>query len=727
MAEINSPGYIEAVGSSKRKTKEDLRINQIVPSEILEASGDTGIKLLLEKYYEFMNLNEFIYDETETHTDLVLDGIARFRIPDPNNENNKFFTDEQGNSSTLTVNGTTITLNSTNVAISNGNELPGSLKESTSEIGKTLTVSGLSAYNGKIATLTTPVKNWVGPGPSYVLNAIEDFMDIDKNSDSEMDATHQYLEMMQKEIASAIPRGLLVNKNTLYKRIVDFYKIRGSSDSIETFFRLLYNEEVEIEKPYDNTLIPSSGNWSADTNQFISTKGFVSEKKIRLHDSYRYQKYSYLIKTGKNLTDWEYTFNRLVHPAGFIFFGEILLLIQMLRTDRLAHQNFLQNGTGSPSKGVTVSTKNPETGDLVQQLVNVYGKAESIISSMPGIQPGIIGAEDIPVLIQMFVSSFGPTPTAAISRNAILSASVSSGSISSIEIANTGHGYSTAPTLTITGDGSNATATCTINSVGEVESVTITNAGSGYTEASITASAPSIGVGKVADIRVPTFTNNVYRTPPQIILGAPTAVDENGDLLGTNVQATAEFTLEPVGLDTIRVAVGGSNFTSEPDVIIAVPNTGSDRATARATINELGEVDGIFLTHPGSGYTALPQIQIVNGGGTGATAEATLLPSEITGINITNNGNGYVVDPSAKLSSSTVSERRARETGLKLKLAIGDAITNNYFSLKGNSYYNSTKRFDLNQPIEQFGDQSIQSTDTDSINRYNINSFINVL
>jgi len=111
-------------------------------------------------------------------------------------------------------------------------------------------------------------------------------MDVDAVSGSAEDASHDYLEMMQKEIASAIPKGLLVNKNTLYKRIIDFYKIRGSQDSIETFFRLLFNESVEVERPYDNTLIPSSGDWQAGTNQFVSTKGFVSEKKIRLHDNY---------------------------------------------------------------------------------------------------------------------------------------------------------------------------------------------------------------------------------------------------------------------------------------------------------------------------------------------------------------------------------------------------------------------------------------------------------
>jgi len=91
MAENNSPGYIEAVASSKRKSKENLRVDQLIPSEILESSGEDGIKLLLEKYYEFMNINEFVYNDSESHTDLVLDGIARFRIKDENGDNKIFY------------------------------------------------------------------------------------------------------------------------------------------------------------------------------------------------------------------------------------------------------------------------------------------------------------------------------------------------------------------------------------------------------------------------------------------------------------------------------------------------------------------------------------------------------------------------------------------------------------------------------------------------------------
>jgi hypothetical protein len=57
----SSPGYIQSVASSKRKTKEHLRNEELIPSEILDNAG--GLKLLLEAYYRFMNLEEFIYSE----------------------------------------------------------------------------------------------------------------------------------------------------------------------------------------------------------------------------------------------------------------------------------------------------------------------------------------------------------------------------------------------------------------------------------------------------------------------------------------------------------------------------------------------------------------------------------------------------------------------------------------------------------------------------------------
>ncbi len=65
-----------------------------------------------------------------------------------------------------------------------------------------------------------------------------------------------------------------------------------------------------------------------DTGTFTTHDGFLSSFK-KLQDSYYYQKFSYVLRTGSNAELWENTFNRLIHPAGFIFFGEILLAIYL--------------------------------------------------------------------------------------------------------------------------------------------------------------------------------------------------------------------------------------------------------------------------------------------------------------------------------------------------------------------------------------------------------------
>lgn len=721
-----SPGYVESISSTKRKSKEDLRINELIPGEIQNYIGEGGIKTLLNKYYEFMNMDEFTYQTTETFNDIILLNKAVFRYPDPDGNGNSFFTDDDGSNSTLVLSkagedDVTINLIPSNVAISNGNDLPGSLAKSTSAIGKTITIKGLGSYNGWNARLTTLIRNWVGPGPSYILNALEDAMDIDKNLDQDGQLSQDYLEMMQKEIAASIPADLQANKSVLYKRIIDFYKVRGSDDSIETFFRLFFNEEVEVEKPYDNTLIPSAGDWDPSINQFTSTKGFISEKDIRIHDSFRYQKYSYLIKSGRNVDDWKDTFNKLVHPAGFIFFGEILILLKLTR-----------DTFGDNVKPITIQTKNPETGLLVNQTLNVYGNQRGpgfnnrvTLSSMPGQQPGVIGAEDLPLLIEMFISMFTPNPEALANRRAVLSPVISNGAISSITVVQGGSGYisQSAPVITITGDGNGASATANLNSDGVIESLNVTG-GSGYTTADISVSEPkdasnNITTTKIGKINIFNRIKRSYRQPPIISIGAPTAVDSDGNLLSSNVQAIANFVMDSTSLDFIKVTNGGSGYTSIPTVTV------SGNATARAIVQNT-KVTGIEVISKGSGYTALPTITISGGGGSNATAEGYLTPTTINSINISNAGNGYMLNPAISILSRSIDEHRAKDTQMILKIMLNhlSETTNNYFNSKGNRFGNTSYTYNSNLTIEQIGTQIIQNNYKNSINSYNTNSFV---
>ena len=231
-----------------------------------------------------------------------------------------------------------------------------------------------------------------------------------------------------------------------YTQLVDFYRARGTPDSITAFFNLLYDDDVEIYFPKEDMFIPSDNPYTdfsadvlADTSSYSpsftftlsadsftvfgqddlnfwlhyenpivfvngtlntdwtsstyyrtygaspddpddedavvetvgykltfgtellaadvvtiyrsgsgsTSRSFVSDDK-KIQDSYKYQKFSYILKTGANIDQWKNAFQRLVHPAGFIFFGEILLFIEILANSSPYTQPGLQLGAGLP-------------------------------------------------------------------------------------------------------------------------------------------------------------------------------------------------------------------------------------------------------------------------------------------------------------------------------------------------------------------------------------------
>jgi len=220
------------------------------------------------------------------------------------------------------------------------------------------------------------------------------------------------LNELQNEIGAPIPRTFASDPRLFYRRLGEFYRSRGTPESIDAFFRLIYNDDVEVYFPKEDMLIPSDGKFysqeddivnhyqdhtpvftftlTSNTNTidfnddygykpkfdddvvfvnniiqyptekivynnsteeldhslvfdydltsgdvitvyrrglFTTADGFISDKKY-IQDSYFYQKFSYVLKTGKNITEWKNSFTRLIHPAGFIFFGEILILVE---------------------------------------------------------------------------------------------------------------------------------------------------------------------------------------------------------------------------------------------------------------------------------------------------------------------------------------------------------------------------------------------------------------
>ena len=296
----------------------------------------------------------------------------------------------------------------------------------------------------------------------FYLNSLDIQRDID------FVETHLLTEL-QNEIGVAVPRDFATEPRMFYKHLIEFYRSRGTPESITSFFRMIYDDEVETYFPFVDLLNPSDGDWidqSADiianqsnytpwntftigtttagsfvvglkykitvltgTSQaqwntaagtsgvtyaigttftaaavgagtgtassnlisgnndagnaaffdddvvfvnntyktpvtdyaeavysdtttkyrltftspltnldvvktypkglFTTANGFLSDKKY-IQDSYYWQQFSYVLKTGKNIADWKNAFTRLIHPAGFIFFGEVLIFVKLL-------------------------------------------------------------------------------------------------------------------------------------------------------------------------------------------------------------------------------------------------------------------------------------------------------------------------------------------------------------------------------------------------------------
>lgn len=95
--------------------------------------------------------------------------------------------------------------------------------------------------------------------PSTEIQSIYSTKDIDSDS-------LKYLNQIEELIGKTIPKSNVLNKVELYKIIIKYYSTRGSEDSIHTFFKIFFNELVEIIYPKEQLfkLSEGLGSWTSD-------------------------------------------------------------------------------------------------------------------------------------------------------------------------------------------------------------------------------------------------------------------------------------------------------------------------------------------------------------------------------------------------------------------------------------------------------------------------------
>lgn len=113
--------------------------------------------------------------------------------------------------------------------------------------------------------------------------------------------------------------------------------------------------------------------------------------------------------------------------------------------------------------------------------------------------------------------------------------------------------------------------------------------------------------------------------------------DSNGS------SASARANLVNGGIADIIITNGGADYTTAPDQITITGGTPTVQAQVQARVRN-GEVVGIDIINPGSGYTYPVTITISGGGGSGATATVLLGKGIIGSYTILNAGSGYNPD-----------------------------------------------------------------------------------
>jgi len=117
------------------------------------------------------------------------------------------------------------------------------------------------------------------------------------------------------EIAGGLKTGEhFTDSRYALTRIAELLRGKGSRFSAQEFFRLFFQQPVEVEYPKKNIF---------NIGDSASQIGVDSLKFIQNNE--RYQIFSILLKLGIGTSEWNELYKKFIHPAGFYFEGEIII------------------------------------------------------------------------------------------------------------------------------------------------------------------------------------------------------------------------------------------------------------------------------------------------------------------------------------------------------------------------------------------------------------------
>ena len=243
------------------------------------------------------------------------------------------------------------------------------------------------------------------------------------------------------------------------------------------------------------------------------------------------------------------------------------------------------------------------------------------------------------------------SPTKTGSSQATITATVTGGAVTELNITNSGSGYTFTPRITFVQPGGAKLGAPVITN-GQVTSIPVTDGGFGYT------TAPTVYIDEPTGDNAIKAALRANITDGKVIsitvLNAGQGYHDGAHQGHGGGAAPRVAIIDPVGAQVLETVVdgdgrviridllnGGSGFDDVPSVYIVDNRTnGGTGATAVASIFN-GQITDINITNFGSGYSAANPPEIVIQAPPQAKASAEIGLNEVTGFVVTESGKGY--------------------------------------------------------------------------------------
>ena len=234
---------------------------------------------------------------------------------------------------------------------------------------------------GKTSGMQATVASFTA-SPLQAANNLLSYADVDKTSGD-------FLEYFRRDFMPFIDRDVLANKRLLQKHVQELYLSKGSKESYEFLFRILYGLEAEVTFPGDRVIKPSESEFSEPTVMRL-----FSDKDLTVYKNGSIKKLTNSVVTassfindasgisGTNDTTNAYELELVMPHVGTFSVGDTVILSDRdgLRVDATATVRGVMTDIDPDESSIYLGQEDGNAGDIEDVLREESATAQYILT-----------------------------------------------------------------------------------------------------------------------------------------------------------------------------------------------------------------------------------------------------------------------------------------------------------------------------------------------------------